>query len=673
MILSFRTKTILGIALIEAVLLSILIYSVMHFLRVSNESQFSSHVETTSNIFTTLIRDEVLALDMAKLDSAVTLLGRNPGVSFVRILDSQERVLAQAGSVNKLAQPFAVSRDLNDTTDGIYRMVSPIRVADADFALVQFGFDAGFMQQTFATARQWSIAIALFEMSLVAIFSMVLGTYLTRQIGRFTAGTQRISSGELGLQLPVLGYDEIARATQAFNTMSLAIKAAHDSLEDEVKERTSELEQSNHRLRHLLDERSILLNSQSVGLMTMQGKKVLWANHTFLKMMGFSSLAEIRGKTARRYYARQEDFVTVGQSCRANGALTWLEHDFEFVRADGQPIWIDLSGSRLPIEGQTLWVIVDVTQRVQSQTALRRSENKFRSLFEATSEAILILDGDRFVDCNTSAIRMFGARSKEQICQLAPESLSPASQPCGTESIILSRKWVERAYAEGSVRYEWIHKRLDSQQSFAAEVMLSLVPYDDHKVLLSVVWDISERQAMIEKIRQQANYDYLTGMCNRRYFLDLAERELERARRYHNSLAVLGIDIDFFKRINDTYGHKAGDLALQKFAAICQEVVRHTDLTGRLGGEEFAILLPDTDMGRACEIAERLRKEVEEAELILPDNKAMLNFTISVGLTLLAPGEDVSIDLLLQRADTALYRAKKSGRNQVISSLGLCA
>jgi diguanylate cyclase (GGDEF)-like protein len=167
--------------------------------------------------------------------------------------------------------------------------------------------------------------------------------------------------------------------------------------------------------------------------------------------------------------------------------------------------------------------------------------------------------------------------------------------------------------------------------------------------------------------RQQANFDHLTGMCNRRYFMDLAERELERARRYQKPLAILGVDIDYFKRINDNYGHKAGDIALQKFAVTCHEVVRQTDLVGRMGGEEFAILLPETDLGRAREIAERLRKRVEESELSLPDGETVLHFTVSIGLTLLpAAGEKTELDALLHKADMALYQAKNAGRNRVL-------
>ena len=123
------------------------------------------------------------------------------------------------------------------------------------------------------------------------------------------------------------------------------------------------------------------------------------------------------------------------------------------------------------------------------------------------------------------------------------------------------------------------------------EVLLSQLQLGSQTQLLATIWDTSERMALLDTIKQQANTDYLTGLCNRRYFMILAERELARIQRTQQPLALLAIDIDYFKTINDRYGHLAGDLALQQFAAVCTELLRQTDVLGRIGGEEFAILL----------------------------------------------------------------------------------
>lgn len=184
----------------------------------------------------------------------------------------------------------------------------------------------------------------------------------------------------------------------------------------------------------------------------------------------------------------------------------------------------------------------------------------------------------------------------------------------------------------------------------------------------SILWhgfitDITERKHLQQELEKQARLDYLTGLANRRHFMEQAERELSRTHRYQNPLAMLMLDVDDFKGVNDTHGHKVGDLVLEKLSAICRDALREFDIVGRLGGEEFAVLLPMTDGARALDIAERLRQCV--ARTVVPlDQGVFLNFTVSIGVAQLAAGNG-SIDSLLQQADQALYEAKRSGRNRV--------
>lgn len=163
-----------------------------------------------------------------------------------------------------------------------------------------------------------------------------------------------------------------------------------------------------------------------------------------------------------------------------------------------------------------------------------------------------------------------------------------------------------------------------------------------------------------------ATTDVLTGVSNRRHFVDVLEHEFVRARRYNSPLTVLSFDLDFFKRINDGYGHAVGDQALISFAQVAQHDLRDMDLLGRLGGEEFSLLLPNTLAADALVVAERIRGGV--AEITIPTDNGMLKFTTSVGVAEMA-GADASVDDLLRRADTALYRAKTTGRNRVVTEL----
>ncbi|HEU0118649.1 MAG TPA: GGDEF domain-containing protein, partial [Alphaproteobacteria bacterium] len=161
---------------------------------------------------------------------------------------------------------------------------------------------------------------------------------------------------------------------------------------------------------------------------------------------------------------------------------------------------------------------------------------------------------------------------------------------------------------------------------------------------------------------RQASTDSLTGINNRRYFMTQAEQELRRSRRFARDMSVMMIDIDYFKKINDTHGHAVGDAILQGVVKLSLESLRQSDSIGRLGGEEFAVILPETGLAAATDAAERLRQHIAERPIVA--EREAIPCTVSVGVAQMT-GKDGSIDALLNRADEALYRAKKGGRNKV--------
>lgn len=194
-------------------------------------------------------------------------------------------------------------------------------------------------------------------------------------------------------------------------------------------------------------------------------------------------------------------------------------------------------------------------------------------------------------------------------------------------------------------------------------------------ILFEIVWTFNyvnlnasrlhdQLKATQMELEKLATTDYLTGIGNQRSFLENGESEIKRAERFRHPLSVIMFDLDFFKRVNDQYGHAAGDRVLTEIVQVCRKILRVTDTFGRLGGEEFAVLLPHTDIDGARTVAEYLRSSIEKAEVAFASE--IIKVTASIGVTELGDG-DTQIRIILDRADNLLYAAKNNGRNQVVS------
>ena len=171
------------------------------------------------------------------------------------------------------------------------------------------------------------------------------------------------------------------------------------------------------------------------------------------------------------------------------------------------------------------------------------------------------------------------------------------------------------------------------------------------------------------ELRQLASFDALTGVLNRGRLMETGHVEFRRAARYDRSFSVIMLDADHFKNINDTYGHGIGDQVLKQLADICEASLREQDTVGRYGGEEFAILLPETDEANAFIVAQKIRKIIEQKKINVGERQ--LQFTISAGIAARQPASR-SFDELLNQADKALYKAKETGRNKVVNWTSIC-
>lgn len=204
-----------------------------------------------------------------------------------------------------------------------------------------------------------------------------------------------------------------------------------------------------------------------------------------------------------------------------------------------------------------------------------------------------------------------------------------------------------------------------SERKMVGMLAVENLPKEDLErfVILAMQFALEIKKVLLyETVEKLAVTDSLTGLYVRRYFYERLDEELQRSKKYSFEFAFIMVDIDDFKKCNDTYGHMVGDVVIKDIARIIKESVREIDIVGRYGGEEFVIALPETGINSARQVAERLRKKVEDRVFKAYDEK--LKLTISVGLAIY-PADASELNDIIDKADQALYKAKNSGKNVV--------
>ncbi|MGM0645881.1 MAG: diguanylate cyclase [Thermodesulfobacteriota bacterium] len=338
------------------------------------------------------------------------------------------------------------------------------------------------------------------------------------------------------------------------------------------------------------------------------------------------------------FYRMHNAFILVGVLLPLAGNLIDLFGRTPMPGVQFTPMAFALSGVILAL-GILCFRVLDVVPIARKQVV------------EAMSEGIAVVDAvGRIVDVNPAACGICSAPVGELIGRRAAEVFAPwydqmLSQVAGQNGVEV------QIFPDGGPS-RWL------------EVQSSAIRDTRNRLWgrLLLLRDISARKIVEIRLTHMAATDELTGLYNRRRFFELARAEFSRAQRYGSPMTVFLLDIDHFKKVNDEYGHDAGDIALRAVAVCIANQLRSLDVLGRLGGEEFVVLLPETHQAEAEQIAERIRSVIEQTPIPLP--KKHIFTTVSIGVAEYT--EDIQdIDTLISRADAAMYRAKRNGRNRV--------
>lgn len=325
----------------------------------------------------------------------------------------------------------------------------------------------------------------------------------------------------------------------------------------------------------------------------------------------------------------------------------------KYIRLAGQ---VYMGDDNAPV--RETGTVQDITGQRLAETIVQRSEQRLRAILDATPFPILILEKADFYPvlyANRSTYSLFGLDS----------GLPP-------DDIRLQHFWLEGTefsavadsiLTEGPVRHRECLLRDVEGRNFWCELTGDAMDFSGVDALFVCLADITERRQIQADLERMATTDFLTGALNRRSFLEAMQRELRRSIRYHHLFTVLMLDIDYFKKVNDNYGHAFGDEVIRRFSDITRSCLREEDLFGRLGGEEFAVVLVASEEDGGYLVAERIRKRWQEEAFEFQG--ARCNFTVSIGVAPLQSDLE-SVEEVLDRADKGLYSAKRAGRNCVI-------
>jgi diguanylate cyclase (GGDEF)-like protein/PAS domain S-box-containing protein len=299
----------------------------------------------------------------------------------------------------------------------------------------------------------------------------------------------------------------------------------------------------------------------------------------------------------------------------------------------------------------------DITGRIMAENALRTSEERMRAITQMAVSAIVMIDDVGAISFwNPAAEKLFGYSEEEVLGMDLHETIVPRGHYDDFRKGLFHFAETGEGPVVGKT-LEMTACRKDGTE-FPVELSISGLRIKDHWHAVGIIRDITERQQAEHQLREYAEKDSLTGLLNRRKFYENLQQEKERALRYGRALSLVMFDIDHFKAVNDTFGHAIGDQVLKTIASVVAGHIRHVDMLGRIGGEEFAVLATETSVENALALAEKIRYAIETTH---QDHAGKI--TVSLGVA--AYDNGLTLDEFVRRADEALYKAKNNGRNRV--------
>ncbi len=436
--------------------------------------------------------------------------------------------------------------------------------------------------------------------------------------------------------------------------LSPAIKRelAQAEIRQERKQAEQKLRESEERYRTLVEQAV-----EGIFIVNAEGR-YLAVNSALCKIMGYACNEILQLKMCDITWNSHPK--TLHKMELQSGKTLYGEH--KLIRKDGSLIDVEISARQLP-GGNVQGIMRDISERKQAEEKIR----KLSSAVTHSPAAIIITAIDGRIEYVNPKFTAITGYSMEEALGKTPRILKSGQTPPEVytdlwQTILAGREW----------RGELLNRKKNGELYWDLSSISAITDADGNIThFVAVNEDITQRKENESKIarlniglEQLAITDYLTNLHNRRYFMQRGAEEFKRAKRNRQALTLLMLDIDEFKKVNDTYGHEAGDMALQQVAATLKFSLREVDILGRMGGEEFAVLFPNTALPEGMSLAERVRENIAHTPFEVQNNPP-ITITVSIGVSSITE-EMTNIDDMLRSADAALYHAKHDGRNRVM-------
>jgi diguanylate cyclase (GGDEF)-like protein/PAS domain S-box-containing protein len=667
---SLRVKLVLGSVLVELLLLTLLVANSERLTETSLVEQARQRIEELHPLLGASLAGPLAQRDYATLEEILKESQSDKGITYLALFDNFGKVVAAAGWDKATPLP-PLDRELGENKTGgadRFNGSTPIQLAGQTYGSLRYGISTAFLVQAKSRLLQQSLLIAAVGVTLSIALLALLGYWLTRHLQMLSRASEQVAAGNFDIDLPVRTQDEVGQLTSAFNVMSAAIRKRIDAL--------SESEAKFHAIADF-----------TYGWEDWMGPdgKAIWVNPSVERLTGYTpqECLAMPDYPLRLVAAPDAEKARIAR-IRALAGEGGSDFEFRAKRKDGSLFWA--SASWQPVygaQGEFLGhrsSMRDITERKQAELALQdkvmelqqsediqkrllvqsqQEQARMSSLLSAMNIGILFENAEnRVIYFNPAFRRVWLIQDTIELTgkytqEVLKYSANVLARPDHFSKHILNvlhthevSETFEIVMADGRVVTQLSYPVRDNEGRFIGRLWI----YED----------VTRERQTAEQLIYLAERDSLTGLYNRHRFQEELARMLVDVARRDSAGALLFFDLDEFKYINDTFGHRAGDAMLIRVAGEVSTLIRRNEIFSRLGGDEFAVLVPDATEREASMLAERIIRAI--AQIPFRFEGQNLRLTTSLGIAFYPLHAD-NAEELIAHADSAMYQAKEAGKN----------